>query len=482
MRLPFIVFLLTSVNLLNYVDRGLIAGAGTLIKGCVPTKHDCGHVGFTPSQESCDRTLDETCSSRCMVCNATCVSSNKTVTQTGFGINDFSLGVIQSTFMAGYMSGSFAFSTLSSRGFRVYPLLAAGMAIWTLAALISGVSGFLGSPAVLVFGRILSGVGEAALATVALPHLDDVLPSALKGRVFALYYCAMPVGTALGFVFAGEVSEFLSWRWTFLIEAMCMPPFVAAFLCVPSLQAYRVLRVRAPTESGADDLLLVTEPEEEVPQGVWHEIQLCLESPTYLHVVLGLAMFTFTTAGLAFYMPIYLQTAHLCDAAWAFTEAEADAYFGAMVIASGLVGTLLGGFALDWSEHPGSDPARALRTALKFGFLLLLAATGLLVVAIGVNQVRVFFALAGLGMVLIFSTTVPSMRATLMAIPLEARPAAMALTNAVVHLFGDVPSPIVIGAVSDAYSPTKALLTAWVPLLAACLFWFLAWTTASGKV
>lgn len=166
MQLRRIVFLLTVVNLLNYVDRGLIAGAGTLIKGCVPTKEDCGHVISSHNSEDCNNGIDETCSSRCHVCGAICKFNQKPVEQTGFGINDFQLGVIQSMFMLGYMGGSFAFSTLASRGYRIYPLLASGMSLWIVAALTSGLSGFLIYKPLLILGRIVSGVGEGALATL----------------------------------------------------------------------------------------------------------------------------------------------------------------------------------------------------------------------------------------------------------------------------------------------------------------------------
>ena len=38
------MFAFSFVNFLNYVDRGIIAGAGTTIKGCVWDPADCTHA------------------------------------------------------------------------------------------------------------------------------------------------------------------------------------------------------------------------------------------------------------------------------------------------------------------------------------------------------------------------------------------------------------------------------------------------------
>ena len=87
-----IVLLLTSVNLLNWMDRGLIAGAGSVIKGCVPNVKACGHIPKVSHCPDSDRPDEvDTCSSRCMVCGDICRESGETVQQTGFGINDFEL-------------------------------------------------------------------------------------------------------------------------------------------------------------------------------------------------------------------------------------------------------------------------------------------------------------------------------------------------------------------------------------------------------
>lgn len=456
MNLKLILTLLTVVNLFNYIDRGLVAGAGTSIKGCVESIDQCSRDSHKQEKECPDGGGEHReivgCTTRCRVCGTQCSQTDEVVTQTGFGITDFDLGIIQSSFMLGYMGGSFVFSSLASKGVRVYRLLAIGMSIWTLSALVCAFSGWYGSKYVLLMGRVGSGVGEAALATTALPHLDDLVPETLKGRYMSIYFCALPVGTAMGFVFAGVISETLSWEWTFLLEAMCMPPFIIIFLLTPSLQQYTIARkIQQATPEDTDNFLLVLEEESETEEGaqmddalvaspvtvrsmrnvVWKEIMLCLKSTPFLLTAMGLAMYTFTTAGLAFYMPQYLQTAHPCDKSWAFTNTEADLAFGAMTVVSGFCGVLAGGAALDYFAGGSGEMTEAeaqkhqVVQALRISFFLLVVSTVLLFIALFASDVRVFFLLCAVCVFVVISTTTPSSRALLGSVPTEARPVAV---------------------------------------------------------
>ena len=80
---------------------------------------------------------------------------------------------------------------------------------------------------IMIAGRVLSGVGEASTAVVVLPFLDDVLPAARKGLYLAIYFSAIPVGTACGFLWAGILTHMTNgkWQYAFLLEAPIMVPF-----------------------------------------------------------------------------------------------------------------------------------------------------------------------------------------------------------------------------------------------------------------
>lgn len=69
-------------------------------------------------------------------------------------------------------------------------------------------------------GRILSGVGEASIAAISVPFIDDMIEPAKKGLYIAIYFTAIPVGTAVGFIWAGQISAATNgqWGWAFLGE------------------------------------------------------------------------------------------------------------------------------------------------------------------------------------------------------------------------------------------------------------------------
>ncbi len=86
---------------------------------------------------------------------------------------------------------------------------------------------------VLILARMLSGVGEASFQTVVPPFIDDNAPSAKRGLWLALFFMAIPVGTAVGYAWGGNIATTLNWRWAFYIEAIPMVPMFALIWFMP---------------------------------------------------------------------------------------------------------------------------------------------------------------------------------------------------------------------------------------------------------
>src|SRR5918911_1220168 len=61
-----------------------------------------------------------------------------------------------------------------------------------------------------IFGALaVVGIGEASYATLAPTIIDDMSPPDRKGRWLALFYVAIPIGSALGYLPGGFVEA----RW-----------------------------------------------------------------------------------------------------------------------------------------------------------------------------------------------------------------------------------------------------------------------------
>jgi MFS family permease len=138
---------------------------------------------------------------------------------------EFKLGLLTSAFLVSYTLLSPVFGWFGDRG-RRWLVVGIGVTIWSLA---SGSSGLATSYAMLLITRCLVGIGEAAYGPVAPSMLSDLYPIASRGKVLALFYMAIPVGSALGFVIGGQVEAHFGWRTAFLVTLFGLVPAAVCF-------------------------------------------------------------------------------------------------------------------------------------------------------------------------------------------------------------------------------------------------------------
>src|ERR1051325_4005937 len=128
-------------------------------------------------------------------------------------LSDTQIGFIPTGFLIVYMLTSPVFGTLGDRRRRP-PLIALGVAIWSIATALAGFArGFVS----LMITRSTVGVGEAAYGTIAPALLADAFPIEKRGRVFSIFFAAIPVGSAAGYVLGGLVDQHYGWRAAFFI-------------------------------------------------------------------------------------------------------------------------------------------------------------------------------------------------------------------------------------------------------------------------
>src|ERR1044071_2328822 len=128
-------------------------------------------------------------------------------------LNDTQLGLIGSGFIIVYMVTSPLFGTLGDRRSRP-PLIALGVMIWSIATTLAG---FARGFASLFVARSTVGVGEAAYGTIAPALLADSFPIERRGRVLSVFFAAIPIGSAAGYILGGLVDQHYGWRAAFWI-------------------------------------------------------------------------------------------------------------------------------------------------------------------------------------------------------------------------------------------------------------------------
>jgi MFS transporter, Spinster family, sphingosine-1-phosphate transporter len=360
---------------------------------------------------------------------------------------DAQLGFLASAFLIVYMCAAPAAGLLGDRWVRPR-LVAVGVGIWSLA---TALAGFAQNYPTLLAARAAVGIGEAAYGTIAPALLADAFPERLRGRVFALFYMAIPVGSALGYVVGGAVDKAHGWQAAFFVAGA--PGLVLALLA---------LWIRDP-ERGAND----PAPDVNAPppaRGWVGTYAPFFSNGPYVRTVLGYAAYTFALGGISVWMPSFMERVR------GFPRGVASIQLGYVLVAMGFAGTFIGGWLADWLRRWTKQANLWLS-----GVTTLLAAP-LAFAALQVSDHTTFWALLSATELLIFMSTGPINVAIVSEVPVTARAAAMALSIFAIHILGDVPSPPLIGFLSDRSSLATAVLVIPVAVLVSGAIWtYAAW-------
>jgi MFS transporter, Spinster family, sphingosine-1-phosphate transporter len=361
-------------------------------------------------------------------------------------LSDTQLGSLATGFIIIYMVTAPVFGTLGDRKRRP-PLIALGVAIWSIATALGGLAGSFGA---LFAARATVGVGEAAYGTIAPALLSDHYPVERRGRAFAVFFSAIPVGAAAGYILGGLVGQHYGWRAAFLIAGL--PGLLLAALC---------LFLRDVPRGQHDEIR--TDQARRKPLDAYLHL---LRNRRYVLTVLGYAPYTFALGGLAFWTPAFLERVR------GMTRAEATVTFGSIALGTGLVGTFAGGWLGDYLLP------RTRQSYLWVSGLATLLAAPAAFVAFNHPNRAVYLTAMVVAELLIFASTGPVNSAIVNVVSPVERASAVALSIFAIHLFGDVPSPPLIGWISDRSSLSTAFLIVPVAILVAGAIWaYAAWDT-----
>ncbi len=89
------------------------------------------------------------------------------------------------------------------------------VALFSVSSLMCGLTPSLG---LLIFFRVLQGIGGGGLAPVEQAILVDTFPADKRAAAFALYSMAIVTAPAIGPPLGGWITDSFSWRWVFFIN------------------------------------------------------------------------------------------------------------------------------------------------------------------------------------------------------------------------------------------------------------------------
>lgn len=352
-----------------------------------------------------------------------------------FHLSDAQIGRLTLWFFVAYMATSPFTGWLGDR-FPRKPMIIAAALLW------SGVNLFTASVhsySSLNIRHAALGIGEASFGIFAPAMIADYYPPAQRNRVLTVFNVAIPFGAALGYLAGGVIGSHYGWRHAFLFSAI--PGIAIALLMI----------------------FLMHEPERTEQERTKFTLSAVMHlggNKAYLCSILGYAMVTFSLGGLSWWIPSFLQRAT--------GRSEADAAFvmGAITVACGISGTILGGvIAQKWEKtNKGAlylVPAISALLAVPPALLCFFGPPSMTVPGLAA---AVFFVFLGTG---------PVNAATLNAVPASVRATAMAGQLFIIHALGDAISPSIIGVVSDHSSLRMGLGVTLIAFVLAAIIFFI---------
>ena len=372
----------------------------------------------------------------------------ESIKRSELALTDTQLGLIGAGFIVVYTATSPIFGVLGDRRGRPR-LIAIGVAVWSLATALGGFARGFWS---LFVARSAVGVGEAAYGTIAPAVISDLFPIERRGRMLAVFFCAIPVGSAAGYVLGGLADHHFGWRAAFWIAGA--PGLVLSLL---------VLAITDPPRGGNDAGSAIRVLGEH-----WTTAykRLVANRP-FLLTALGYGAYTFALGGLAFWMPAFLERSR------GMSRQEATITFGTIALVTGFIGTFAGGWLGDYFLK------RTKHSYLWVSGIATLVAAPATYVALTHPSRSIYLPAIVVAEIFIFMCTGPVNSAILNAVAPSDRATALGLSVFIMHLVGDIPSPPLIGWLSDVSSLEKAFLLIPVAVLIAGIIWL--WTAWTGE-
>ncbi len=113
-------------------------------------------------------------------------------------------------------------------------LFAAGLAVFTVA---SGLCGLSGDSSQLIAARVLQGVGGALLAPQSLTLLTAIFPPERRGAAFGINGAVVGVSTVAGPTLGGLIVTSADWRWIFFLNVpIGVLAMAASLLLIPDIR------------------------------------------------------------------------------------------------------------------------------------------------------------------------------------------------------------------------------------------------------
>ncbi|HTT20026.1 MAG TPA: MFS transporter [Candidatus Sulfotelmatobacter sp.] len=341
--------------------------------------------------------------------------------QQEFHVTKEQIGFLTSAFLGFYMIAAPFVGPLADRYSRKL-IIVLGAIFWSGLTLLTAVTH---NYTELLVRHTLVGVGEATFVTIAPTFVADLFHENVRGRILGVFYLAIPVGSAAGYLLGGYLAPQYGWRFPFYIAAA--PGFVLALV---------VLLLKEPPRGQFDSLKET--PERGTVLGL-------VRNPAFLTATLGMAFMTYSLGGIQVWIPQFLYSERH------FTLEKANLMFGIIIVIDGILAALIGGWLGDY-----------LLPRMKSAYYLVSAASMLLGIPVMIvalfSKGPLMIPAIGVAAFFLLLNTAPLNAAVINSVGAHIRATALAVNIFIIHILGDVPSPTMMGWVADHRSLQEAFV------------------------
>jgi MFS family permease len=357
-----------------------------------------------------------------------------------FGLTTGQQGLLGTSFLLVYALATLPLGIWADRSVRTN-IVALCVGVWSVATAMAGLTrNFIQ----LFLTRAVLGIGEAGYAPASLSLLADYFPKAQRGRILSYWSSGTLIGAALGFTLGGLVADRFGWRWAFYIVGI--PGLILAFLAwrltEPKRGAFEI-----QDEQNDGDGEDTVKGHGAIGAEFWSSAGKIFKIPTYLILLCALTASFFAIGGTSFWLPSYFVDAfHL-------KLGLAGLISGGVLVGSGLVGTLTGGWLADYLQR--RRPEGRLLTA-TLGFLV---GAPMTFIALFIHSLPGFVTVFIIAAIALNFCTGPLNAVIQDIIPPGLRATAVAVALLLAHLLGDAAAPSIIGFIAEKETLAFALIT-----------------------
>ena len=245
----YVVILLTTVYVFNFIDRNILAILGQSIK------------------------------------------EDLMISDTAFGF----LGGI--AFAIFYTFMGIPIARLADRKSRK-TVLAVCLAIWSG---MTAVCGLAQNFTMLLLARIGVAIGEAGGSPPSHSIISDLFPVSRRATALGIYALGIPIGSAVGFLAGGWINEIFGWRTAFFVVGI--PGLLLALVVY--------LTIKEPPRGFSERVAGGASPRlDDEPPPVMDVLRLLWSKRSFRYMSIGGALHAFVGNGIGLYIPMMFQRSH----------------------------------------------------------------------------------------------------------------------------------------------------------------------------